>query len=108
MAGRPVGAQNKDKPFANALRMELAAAGDDHKVLRAIARNLIADAQKPENALPAIKEIADRLDGKPAQESSMTVTRVSVKELTDSELDDIIARGRAGEEGAAVDPSQLN
>jgi hypothetical protein len=108
MAGRPPGAQNKDKPFANALRMELAAAGDDHKVLRAIARNLIADAQKPENALPAIKEIADRLDGKPAQESSMTVTRVSAKELSDSELDDIIARSRVGEERAPDDPSQLN
>jgi len=59
--------QQRDKPFRDALRMELAALGEDHKALRAIARNLIADAQKPENALPAIKEIADRLDGKPAQ-----------------------------------------
>jgi hypothetical protein len=64
---RPAGSQNKDKPFREALRMELAAAGEDNKVLRAIARNLIADAQKPENALAAIREIADRLDGKPAQ-----------------------------------------
>lgn len=64
---RPLGSPNKDKPFRDALRIELAAAGDDNRVLRAIARNLIADAQKPENALPAIKEIADRLDGKPAQ-----------------------------------------
>lgn len=59
--------QQRDKPFRDALRMELAALGEDSKALRAIARNLIADAQKPENALPAIKEIADRLDGRPAQ-----------------------------------------
>jgi hypothetical protein len=64
---RPAGSQNKDKPFRDALRMELAALGEDSKALRAIARNLIAEAQKPENSIPAIKEIADRLDGKPAQ-----------------------------------------
>lgn len=109
---RPVGAQNKDKPFANALRMELAAAGDDHKVLRAIARNLIADAQKPENALPAIKEIADRLDGKPAQESTVTITR-HVHELTDDEIAARIAELRGagasdGDAAAAQDPKKLN
>lgn len=59
--------QQRDKPFRDALRMELAALGEDHKALRAIARNLITEAQKPENAIQAIKEIADRLDGKPAQ-----------------------------------------
>jgi hypothetical protein len=68
MAGRPPGAQNKDKPFRDALRMEIAAAGEDQKALRAIARNLIQLAQLPEaTALPAIREIGDRLDGKPAQ-----------------------------------------
>jgi len=50
------------------LRMELKAAGEDHKALRAIAKNLINLAQKDdEKALPAINAIADRLDGKPAQ-----------------------------------------
>jgi hypothetical protein len=68
MAGRPPGAVNKDKPFRDALRMELAAAGADHKALREIARNLIDVARHPDvQALPAIREIADRLDGKPAQ-----------------------------------------
>lgn len=58
----------KDKPFRDALRMELAALGeDDPKGLRGIARNLIRIAAGDENALPAIKEIADRLDGKAAQ-----------------------------------------
>lgn len=65
--GNP-GGRPKDKPFADALRMELAAAGDDHKALRLIAKNLIDLAQKTElAALSAINAIADRLDGKPAQ-----------------------------------------
>lgn len=65
---RPLGSQNKDKPFRDALRMELNAAGDDHKTLRAIALNLIAQSLMPEpSALPAIREIADRVDGKVAQ-----------------------------------------
>ncbi len=67
MAGRPVGAQNKDKPFREALRMELAALGeDDPKTLRRLARKLLETAIK-DDGLQAIKEVADRLDGKPAQ-----------------------------------------
>jgi hypothetical protein len=66
-SGNP-GGRVKDKDFTNALRMELKAAGEDHKALRAIAKNLINLAQKDdEKALPAINAIADRLDGKPAQ-----------------------------------------
>lgn len=58
----------RDKPFRDALRMELAAAGEDHKALRAIARNLIALAQiTDKDAMPAINAIADRTDGKVAQ-----------------------------------------
>jgi len=64
---RPLGSQNKDKPFRDALRMELAALGeDDPKTLRRLARKLLETAAKDEG-LPAIREIADRLDGKPAQ-----------------------------------------
>lgn len=66
-SGNP-GGRPKAKPFQDALRMELAAVGEDQKALRAIARNLIALAQGSDNlALPAIAQIADRLDGKPAQ-----------------------------------------
>ena len=65
MAGRPKGSQNKDKPFRDALRLELAEIGEDHKGLRVIASKLVGHAMAGD--MPAIKEIADRLDGKPAQ-----------------------------------------
>lgn len=88
-SGNPGGRKN-DKPFTEALRMELAAAGDDHKALRAIARNLITLAQKSEKeALPAINAIADRLDGKPAQES--TVTLEDKRDSTDWSRGELVA-----------------
>ena len=61
--------QQRDKPFRDALRMELAAIGDDHKAMRKIARNLIdaASNTSDKDMLAAIREIADRMDGKPAQ-----------------------------------------
>jgi len=67
--GRSGTNKGKDKPFAEALRMELKAVKDsDPKSLRAIARNLIGRAANDDkDAVAAIKEIADRLDGKPAQ-----------------------------------------
>lgn len=89
-SGNP-GGRPKDKPFAEALRMEIAAAGEDHKALRAIAKNLITLAQTPElAALPAINAIADRLDGKPAQESTVTINDRSPDEMSDAELIDAI------------------
>ena len=63
---RPKGsATNKDKPFRDALRMELAAAGGDLKRLRRIANALLEAAESGQ--LMAIKEVADRLDGRPPQ-----------------------------------------
>lgn len=56
----------REKPFADALRMELVAAGTDHKKLRAIAAMLIEKAS--EGDMQAIKELADRTDGKPSQQ----------------------------------------
>lgn len=52
----------KDKPFRDALRMEILAMGDDHKGLRLVARKLLDNAVN--NDLSAIREIADRIDGK--------------------------------------------
>lgn len=52
--------------------MELAALGDDDpKALRGLARKLLSIASG-DDGLPAIKEIADRLDGKPAQAVEMS------------------------------------
>jgi hypothetical protein len=65
--------QQRDKPFRDALRMELAAIGDDHKALREIARNLISKAMgNDKDAMAAAREIGDRLDGKPAQAVEMS------------------------------------
>ncbi len=72
MAGRPKGAQNKDKPFRDALRIEIAALGDDDpKALRGLARNLLKMAAS-DDGLAAVREVADRLDGKPAQAVEMS------------------------------------
>jgi hypothetical protein len=55
----------KDKPFRDALRMEILAMGADHKGLRLVARKLLDNAKEGDNS--AIREIADRLDGKVPQ-----------------------------------------
>ena len=65
MAGRPKGSENKDKPFRTALRMEIAASENDLPELRRIAKALIAKAA--DGDVQAIREIADRLDGKVPQ-----------------------------------------
>jgi len=64
VSGNP-GGRPKTKPFYVALDMEIKAAGEDHKKLRTIARKLLEKAESGD--LAAIKEIADRLDGKSSQ-----------------------------------------
>jgi hypothetical protein len=98
-AGRPFGSVNvrSEKPFGEALRIEIAAAGTDQRALRAIARNLLHLASQPEmSALPAIREIADRLDGKPKQEAEITMRQAIARELTD---DDLAAIAVGGDDG---------
>lgn len=60
-AGNKLGGR-KEKPFRDALRLQLAAAGENHKKLRLIADALIEKAQEGDTR--AICELADRLDGK--------------------------------------------
>jgi hypothetical protein len=59
-AGRP-----KSKPFREAIQRALEAAGDDKAALQAVASALVGKAMIGD--VPAIKEIADRLDGKVTQ-----------------------------------------
>jgi hypothetical protein len=66
-SGNPKG-RAIEKPFRDALIMQLKEAGPDSKALRAIAANVIALAAKDDSTgLAAAKEIADRLDGKVPQ-----------------------------------------
>jgi hypothetical protein len=77
----------KDRAFNEALRLEIAAAGPNQRALRAIARNLLFLAQQPEMAaLPAIRELADRLDGKPKQEAEVTLRQAIARDLSDDDL----------------------
>jgi hypothetical protein len=59
-AGRP-----KSKPFREAIQRALDAAGDDKVSLQAVATALVGKALMGD--VPAIKELADRMDGKVAQ-----------------------------------------
>jgi len=75
MAGRPPGAQNRDKPFRDALKMEAALAENGEPSpapegsLRWIARQMLVRAG---TETAAAKEVGDRLDGKPAQALEMS------------------------------------
>ena len=106
--GRP-----RQKPFSDVIRMELADAGKDFKALREIAKKLIDAAKNGESW--AIQMIADRLDGKPAQESTVTINNQSLTELADAEIAARIeqlrtggARAFDGDGEAPIDTSQLN
>jgi hypothetical protein len=106
-SGNP-GGRGKDKPWADALRM--VGYRDNRKRLLAIAEQCYAAAEAGEIA--AMREIGDRLDGKPVQESEVTVHR-SVAELTDEQIAARIAELRGagtpdGDSAAPLDPSQLN
>lgn len=72
MAGNKNSGRRQEKPFADALRMEIAAAGDDHKKLRAIAKVALEKAEAGD--MQAIQFIADRTDGKPAQAVDIDAT----------------------------------
>jgi hypothetical protein len=82
--GRPIGSVNREKPFNDALRIALKR---DPLRLHRIAEKLAEKAE--EGDLAAIREIADRLDGKPVQ----MVDRhdVPLRELSDAELLHVIA-----------------
>lgn len=65
MAGNHNSGPKKEKPFRDALMLAIADAGEDRRALRAIAARLLKKAE--EGDIQAIKEIADRMDGKVPQ-----------------------------------------
>lgn len=71
--GHKLGGRRKEKHFYDALMVRLKACESDNKRgLMRIADQLIKQAE--DGDMQAIKEIADRLDGKPTQESHNTNT----------------------------------
>jgi hypothetical protein len=79
MAGNANSGRKAEKPFRDALRMQLKEAGEDHKALRMIAAKLIDLAVSGD--LQAIKELADRTDGKSVQQVDADVTVHSIEDL---------------------------
>lgn len=65
MAGNANSGRRAERPFRDALRMQLKEAGENHKALRLIAAKLIEMAAAGD--MQAIKELADRTDGKVPQ-----------------------------------------
>jgi hypothetical protein len=83
MAGRPP----KEKSFANMLNIAIKEAAEGgHTKLRAVADALVEKAMAGD--VQAIKEIADRLDGKPAQSLEMSGSLALSHEEALDELDD--------------------
>jgi hypothetical protein len=101
--GRPLGAENKDKPFREALRMEEKelAAGNvmEHPQgsLRWNAQLLLMRGDTP-----SIQQIADRLDGKPAQEQTFNVDNSAQSHATEAELREYITAALLASANAAV------
>jgi hypothetical protein len=113
-SGNPLG-RASEKEFANALRA--VSNQIDPKTKR---KNLLLVAEKlVEQAIAgegwAIQQFADRLDGKPAQESTVNVRNQSLTELADAEIAARIEQLRAGRAGSvrgdgetSLDSSQFN
>ena len=95
-SGNPNG-RAKDKLWADAIRIAVNEAYEvgDKKKLRVLADKLVDKALEGEIA--AMKEIGDRLDGKPAQSVDVTHHK-TIQEMTDDELIEIIrSDGDVGE-----------
>ncbi|WP_038934620.1 hypothetical protein [Bradyrhizobium japonicum] len=76
--GRPLGSPNKEKPFNDALRIALRSRP---LALRRVADQLLDKAE--EGNLAYIRELIDRLDGKPVQ--VVDRQNVPLEELSDAE-----------------------
>lgn len=102
---KPFGAVAKDKPFKSRLRIRLLGS-ETAEELDIIVGQLVSQAKAGEAW--AVKEIIDRLDGKPQQETTVTMQHVKAAELSDDELARIAAGSGEGTNPTPVDPKQLN
>lgn len=105
-SGNP-GGRPKDKPWADALRQAVYREDADGKRrLLKIADQCAAAAESGDMA--AIREIGDRLDGKPAQESTVTID--DKRDATDwnrGELVALLSDAKDGSAGASEAPGRL-
>lgn len=104
MAGRPP----KEKSFSNMLNIALTSKGDTGETkLREVAEVLVKFALAGEGW--AIREIADRVDGKPMQQVEHSGFVSTPSTLTDSDLASIIEGGSSdGATETPPRPDQLN
>lgn len=95
MAGRPP----KEKSFANMLNIAVKSIGASGETkLREIAEKVVDLAVSGEAW--AVREVADRLDGKPAQESTVTIDdKRDATDWTREELGALIRDAAAGGDG---------
>lgn len=92
--GGQLGNANAARPFAAALRSAIAHAGKDRAALIDVAKVLLEKALGGD--LAAIREVADRLDGKSVQATDLTINDNRIaRDLSDAELLDIAAGGGA-------------
>lgn len=106
-SGNP-GGRNTEKEYTAALRAAVNV--EDPKTKR---RKLQIIAEVAANAAVdgepwAIAHIADRLDGKPAQEQTVNLRRLAASQVSDDELADIAVGGSEGTAQAPLDPQSLN
>lgn len=97
-SGNP-GGKPKDKAFADAVRVAVnREASDGRKKLNVLADKLVDFALAGEGW--AMQQIADRLDGKPAQESTVTFDdKREAADWTRAELVAFLNERRAGSDG---------
>lgn len=101
--GRSGTNKGKDRAFADAIRLVVSEEDESRgkRKLRVLAEKLYEEAAKGEGW--AMNMIADRLDGKPAQESTVTIDdKRDATDWTRDELVRVLDDARAGRLGASA------
>lgn len=102
-SGNPGGRPKEQKQFRDALNMAIKRTDGDKTKLALMAEALVDKAVGGD--VTAIREVADRLDGKPLQTAEFTHHVRRASELSDDELAGIIAEdSSAGTDPAPADP----